>query len=149
VASLCGAGYEEKMKQSGYLQYRFGPLGRPAFLFPASTAPAANVDQYTYSASRSRNYDRYWLELQFENSGFVYGLRSEENRRDNVVHYSASIVVRQLLAPCGVACPKLQTPPNKIVKTYVCSNPDAGANLHLGGIVRLMTTPGRSTANRF
>ena len=149
VASLCGSGYDEEKKQSGYLQYRFGAPGSLEFLFPASTAQEANLDQYTYSATRSRNYDRYWLELQFENSGFVYGLRSVEKRREITVDYSASIVVRQLLEPCGVTCPKLQTPPNKIVKTYFCSNPKAGAKLHLAGVVRLMTTPGRSNANRF
>ena len=149
VASLCGSGYNVEAKQSGYLQYRFGVPASPEFLFPASTAQDASLDRYTYSATRSRNYDRYWLELQFEDSGFVYSLRSVEKRRENIVDYSASIVVRQLLAPCGDACPKLQTPPNKIVKTYICSNPEAGAKLYLGGVVRLMTTPGRSNSNRF
>lgn len=149
VASVCGAGYIEEDKKSGYLQYRSGNLGAPAFVFPATSTDAGSLDQFTFSATRSRNYDRNDYELQFESGGYVYAVHSAKVKPFSQARYTASVTVRKLLVSCSGACAPYAVRPNRILRTYACSNGDAGKEMVLGPIIRLMTSQGRSFQNQF
>ena len=90
VASVCGAGYNEEKNESGYLQYRFGPIGKLELAYPSTTNRDQMTDQFTFSASRSADYDRYDLELQFINVGYAYAIHSGETHKNGAIVYSSS-----------------------------------------------------------
>ena len=124
VASVCGA---------HRVQYRFGRIGQPEFIFPPSENDADDQKNFRFSASRSAAYDRYDFALQFYDHNFSYVAYSGERRKTGgSTSYSSSITVWKMEEPCQGACLAVApygTPKGKIVKTLTCSNSDAGAEL--------------------
>ena len=152
VASVCGAGYNEEKKESGYLQYRFGPVGKQEMRHPSTTDKEEMKDRFTFSASRSADYGHYVLELQFTNLGYAYAIHSSEAHKSGAITYSSSLTVWKLAEPCLSNCPppaSFESPKKKLVRVLSCSNGDAGRNLYLNSVVRLMTSPGMSSENKF
>jgi hypothetical protein len=152
IASVCGAGYNEEKKLSGYLQYRFGPIGKQEMRYPSTTAKEEMKDRFTFSASRSAEYDHYDLELQFTNLGYAYAIHSSEAHKSGAITYSSSLTVWKLAEPCLNNCPPpapFESPKKELVQVFSCSNGDAGRNLYLNSVVRLMTSPGVSSENKF
>jgi len=93
VASVCGAGYNEEGKASGYLQYRFGAIGKLEMSYPSTPNEDEMKDRFTFSASRSADYSHYDLELQFINLGYAYAIHSSETHKVGVIAYSSSLTV--------------------------------------------------------
>lgn len=126
VASVC---------QGKRLEYRFGPIGSPEFVYPSPDNERADEENFRYSATRSMN-ERHALSefrLQFYNENYSYMAYSAEVYAisDSPV-FDSSVVVWKMKAPCTKNCrPKApyQAPEGKVIKRFVCSNDDAGANL--------------------
>jgi hypothetical protein len=149
VASVCGSGYNEEQKTSGYLQYRFGSMGKLEMVYPPQAKADEMQDRFTFSASRNSSYSQYDLELQFTNLGYAYAIHSSETHKQEAVSYSSSMTVWRLNDPCKINCPRFASPKRELVQVFSCTNGDAGRNLYLDRVVRLMTSPGMSSANRF
>ena len=152
VASVCGAGYNEAKQSSGYLQYRFGSVDRQEMRYPSTTNEEEMKDRFTFSASRSADYGHYDRELQFTNLGHAYAIRSGEAHKGGTIIYSSSLTVWRLAEPCTNNCPSrapFESPKKELVQVLSCSNGDAGRSLYLNSVVRLMTSPGKSSANKY
>jgi hypothetical protein len=152
IASVCGAEYNVEKKVSGYIQYRFGAIGKREMMYPSTTAKEEMKDRFTFSASRSAEYDHYDLELQFTNLGYAYAIHSNEAHKSGAITYSSSVTVWKLAKPCLNNCqPRapFESPKKVLVQVFSCSNQDAGRNLYLNSVVRLMTSPGVSSENKF
>ena len=152
VASVCGAGYNEEGKALGYLQYRFGSIGNPEMSYPSTTNEEEMKDRFTFSASRSADYGHYDLELQFTNIGYAYAIHSGETHKAGAIAYSSSLTVWKLAKLCTNNCPPrapFESPKKELVRVFNCSNGDAGRSLYLNSVVRMMTSPGMSSENKF
>ncbi len=146
IASICGAGYDEQKNESGYLQYRFGAIGHPEFEYPATTSKEGMKDKFNFSQSRNAEYSHYDLTLQFNNLHYSYLVHSGEEHEDQGKTYSSSITIWKMAEPCHSNCPPqapYAAPAGKIVKVFHCANGDAGADLYVDAVIRLMTSPGR------
>lgn len=106
VASVC---------EGARLEYRFGPIGSPEFVYPSPDNKRADEENFRYSASRSHNYSENYFKLQFYNDNYAYMAYAVEMRGtlDKSLYESSIIVWKK----------------GKVVKRFVCSNEDAGADL--------------------
>ena len=165
VASVCGAGYKEENNEkntwvsvSGYLQYRFGPIGSQEFKYPSTTKKDDMKDRFNFSADRTSNYVYYDMALQFSNDNYSYILYFGKEHKyietqkpgelEQVENYSSSITIWKLAEPCVHSqCPSRAPhaqPEGKIIKVLTCSNSNAGENLiSIERAIRLMTSPGK------
>ena len=145
-------GTTKRRRPSGYLQYRFGLIGTQEMRYPSTTDKEEMKDRFTFSASRSADYDHYDLELQFTNLGYAYAIHSGEEHNSGAITYSSSLTVWKLAEPCLNNCPPrapFESPKKELVQVFRCSNGDAGRDLYLNSVVRLMTSPGVSSENKF
>ncbi len=126
VASVC------KGKR---LEYRFGLVGSPEFVYPSPGNDRADEENFRYSASRSvdQSHSTAKFMLQFYNENYSYMAYADEMYAiSDTPQYESSVVVWKMKAPCTRNCrPKApyQAPEGKVIKRFVCSNEDAGANL--------------------
>ncbi len=121
VASVC---------EGSSLHYRFGRIGNPEFVFPSADSGSNDQENFRYSASRSRDYDRYEYVLEFAHEGYAYVVYYGEKSGKS---YESSITVWKLKAPCTQNCgPRspYAAPEGKQIKVIACTNKDAGAELY-------------------
>jgi hypothetical protein len=153
VASVCGMGYSEEKNEPGYIQYRFGPIGQEEFVFPSGKSRLDLQDKFTFSSTRSAEYDRYDFDLQFDHLSYAYSVRQIEDRKQEPVKYSSSVTVWRLEQPCTENCPQrapYAAPEKRLVKVFNCTNGRAGENLlQVRRIIPLITTLGKSSASKY
>lgn len=127
VASIC---------EKDHIEYRFGMIGSPEFIYPPPENNKKDHEKFRYSADRSADYSVYEYSLQFYHENYSYVAYSGEKRKpDGSTQYSSSISVWKMKEPCTENCPPrlpFSMPEGKVIKTYTCSNGDGGT-----GLVRL------------
>ena len=168
VASVCGAGYKEEstekntwVSESGYLQYRFGPIGSVEFKYPLTTKNDGIKDRFNFSVTRTSNYAYYDMALQFSNDNYSYVLYFGKEHKyaetqipgeiEQVENSSSSITVWKLTEPCLQSqCPSRAPhvqPEGKVIEVLTCSNRNAGENLiSIERPIGLQTSPGKRPA---
>lgn len=131
VASVCGAGYDIDKKQAGYLQYRFGSLGKMEFSYPSSTNADDMLDKFNFSALRTADGSQEDSMLGFKSSEYFYSVNyGVERRIGRGDRHTSTIMV-------------WKEDNRKGVKILACKDGQAGRGLSLGHVIPLMSSPGR------
>ncbi|MBS1188596.1 MAG: hypothetical protein H6R10_388 [Rhodocyclaceae bacterium] len=124
VASVC---------EKDRIEYRFGLIGSPEFIYPPPENNRSDQENFRYSADRSADYSVYEYSLQFYHQGYSYVAYAGEKRKpDGSAKHSSSITVWKMKEPCSKDCPLRSpqaTPEGKAIKTYTCSNSEGGMGL--------------------
>jgi hypothetical protein len=119
--------------EEDHIEYRFGLIGSPEFLYPPPEKTGNDQGNFRYSADRSADYSVSEYSLQFYHQNYSYIVYSGEKRKPNdSVMYSPSIIVWKMNELCQKNCPVRAphaSPEGKIVKTFTCSNSNAGRGL--------------------
>lgn len=131
VASVCGKGYTNAKGKAGYLQYRFGKVGKVELAFPNPIETDAITDQFYFVNEGISSPLLIEVKLSFISSGYVYQLNHvTEELPDGKESEISSIYV----AKVGDVKPR---------SVLMCVNTDAGEGLgKLYFVVPLMSSPG-------
>ncbi len=98
VASVCAS--KELTEDKGFVQYRFGVLGKVEFEFPKDRAGSQKAFKY----SRYTRPLVTMLTLSFENSGVVYEIHDDDNSEEKPPIRAASIDIKDGAKESSVEC---------------------------------------------
>jgi len=94
IASVCAS--KDLAEDKGYLQYRFGVLGKVELEFPKSRKDSQKAFKY----SRYTRPLVTMLTLSFENNGVVYEIHDDDNSEEKPPIRAASIDVADVSVVC-------------------------------------------------
>lgn len=95
VVSLCAS--KDLSAKSGYLQYRFGHLGKVELEFPDERKNSQT--QFRYAHYFRFQIDR--TEVSFKNAGYEYALYSYYDGEEKPPKSEAGVRVNKTMLPCG------------------------------------------------
>ncbi len=94
IASVCAS--KDLAEDKGYLQYRFGVLGKVELEFPKSRKDSQKAFKY----SRYTRPLVTMLTLSFENNGVIYEIHDDDNSEEKPPIRAASIDVADVSVVC-------------------------------------------------
>ncbi|HEX8745616.1 MAG TPA: hypothetical protein VF717_00345 [Pyrinomonadaceae bacterium] len=88
LASICSS--KELDAERGYVQYRFGRVGRVELEFPSRRAASQSAFKYSRYTRPLVTY----LKLEFSNNGVSYTISDDSNEEERPARRDAAIIVR-------------------------------------------------------
>lgn len=72
IISLCGNAQNSELKTNGWLQYRFGVIGKPELTYPSSKSNSSEKFELNYFHPREDNHEV--IDLRFLNGKSLYSI---------------------------------------------------------------------------
>lgn len=72
VTSLCGNAQNSELKTNGWLQYRFGIIGKPELTYPSSKSSSSEKFELNYFHPRGENHEV--IDVRFLNGNTLYSI---------------------------------------------------------------------------
>lgn len=114
IASLCAS--EPKDDFKGYIQYRFGSIGKVEFKFPESTNEQDMLNRFYAESGRTVDFSLHDAEISFINNDYAYRLYYSKSNQSGKWEESSEVMVWNVHQ-------------RDKVKSFECKNPSAGKSL--------------------